>query len=221
MIAAILFFISATAHADIVGRVAMIQGDATVESKVLGHSTSLRWGMDISEGDTLFIGATGKAKIYSEDEIEINLMSGSQLRCVHYESSPSRRDAQFEVAQGRVRFISHVKFQDFEVSPGAMSKRKATVLSESADFFIDQNPKENRTKFVSFNGIVHAGAGSLSGGQSLEIRGAHDSGTATEIDKNELTLMDRNTKLDVMPPPKDLPKPAATQGPHRKRKFQN
>ncbi len=213
-------------YADVVGRLAAVQGDVKIDSKILKQTSAAILGEDVSESDTIVVGSSGKAKILMEDENELNIFSNTQLEIVHYDSSTAHRNSSLNLLSGKIRAIINQKYD------GASTKFEiktpiATTSVKGTDFLVQHDSSTHDSTVVTFKGIVQLGSLDKNGnaksllpvetGQTSEVKGNRMASQPVNVDSDELARLDKETKLDAMPPPKDKP-PVPQSKPSKKKK---
>jgi hypothetical protein len=98
----VVSILPALSWAQVVGRFASAQGSVVVERG--GVELRARAGVELSMGDEVRTGATGRAKLLLEDGTVLNLGDDSRLKLTKYILDPTNgRDGLFELVRGTVR----------------------------------------------------------------------------------------------------------------------
>jgi hypothetical protein len=220
----LILFAFQSVRADVIGRVASIQGNVSIHSKILGKVLPAKLGEDVSEGDMVEVGPNAHLKIFTEEEIEMNVLAGSQLELTHYDSTEGHRNAVFNLAFGRLRLILS---QKYDPNAGGFQVRTPSGVATAlgTDFLLEQEQKKSNTKLVIFRGSVQfetvkaKNAVTVKDGESSAIKNQAGPTNPKMVAKEELASLDRETRLDVTAPntnpPKAEPKRAA---PNQKKK---
>ena len=207
------FMLLNVARGEVIGQVASLQGDVEINSKVLGKVSPVVLGQDVAEGDTLVLGPTGRVKVFSEDEIELNVFSGSQLEVTQV--------SRLHLSSGKVRVILHKNY-DPKLGGFQIATSNALATAPGNDFLLEYDSNKHSSRIVAFGGAVQfskagdsGNAVTLTAGQSSELKGSRKPSPPRAVEKDELARMDRETRLDVMPLP-DHPKPSPSRSPRKR-----
>lgn len=198
----------------------VVKGTVTIESQ--GKSSPARVGAKVSQGDKIVSGVDARAKIVMSDKNVLNISPETSLVIEKYSNSPTDKNVELKVEQGKVRATVEQKY-DGEKSRFNIKTPSAVAGVRGTDFITSYSPTNRITRVITFSGVVAVGQLGPRGaivnpvfvrpGESTEAGPERMPEPPKAVPQDEVKSLDQQSTAEVGPNPPQGTAPSEQRAP--------